>query len=170
MKKEKFQVIEYIRILILRVDKYLSNFPKSELEIKNKLRNNTFDLLELSYEANETESKDKKIELISRLIAKVKTIDFLLNLSYDKKLITSKKYLKLGELLDAITKRATGWKKAMISHNLNQNENVELDVAELKNNKDEIIPIKNINNNKFVNQAKLNKDFLPFSKITHLMD
>ena len=44
MKEEKFKVINFIRELIVYVDKYLTNFPKKEIEIKNRIRNESFDL------------------------------------------------------------------------------------------------------------------------------
>ena len=44
-------------------------------------------------------------------LAKLKVIDFLINLSYDKQIIPNKRYLKLGYTLDNITKYMTGWKK-----------------------------------------------------------
>ena len=43
MKEEKFQVINFIRKLILEIDKELSNFPKKDIELKNRIRNNSYD-------------------------------------------------------------------------------------------------------------------------------
>ena len=37
MKEEKFQVINFIRNLIIVIDKELSNFPKKDIEIENIL-------------------------------------------------------------------------------------------------------------------------------------
>ena len=45
MTKEKFKVINFIRELIIRIDKNLDNFPKKDIEIKNRIRNNGYDLL-----------------------------------------------------------------------------------------------------------------------------
>ena len=56
MKEEKFQVINFIRNLIIAIDKELSNFPKKDIELKNRIRTNSYDLLELCYEANTTSS------------------------------------------------------------------------------------------------------------------
>ena len=50
------------------------------------------------------------------MIAKVKIIDFLLNLSYDKVLITEKKYFKLAARLDDIAKYTNGWLKKSLGH------------------------------------------------------
>lgn len=113
MKAEKFKAIQLIRELITRVDSNLDNFPKKDIEIKNRIRNYTYDLLELVYEANSTTSQTAKIQLIDKSIAQIKVIDFLLNLSYDKKIINQKRYLKLGESMDEILKYLNGWKKSI---------------------------------------------------------
>jgi len=40
MKQEKFKVINFIRELILYIDSNLDNFPKKDIELKNRIRNN----------------------------------------------------------------------------------------------------------------------------------
>ena len=113
MKTEKFKVIEFIRQLILAVDKELDNFPKKDIELKNRIRTSSYDLLELAYEANTAEDIDfKKIQL-TKMVSKVKIIDFLVNLSLDKALITQKKYYKLAARIDDIIKYTTGWLKSL---------------------------------------------------------
>lgn len=113
MQKEKFKVINFIRELLVNIDKNLDNFPKKDIEIKNRIRNNSFDLLELVYEANTTENDERRIELIDKAIAKIKIIDFLINLSYDKQIINNKRYLKFGEAMDEIIKYLVGWRKSV---------------------------------------------------------
>ena len=80
MKEEKFKVINFIRELVIYIDKYLDNFPKKDIEIKNRIRNLSYDLLELAYKANIT--KENKNDYINDIIAKIKVLDFLLNLCY----------------------------------------------------------------------------------------
>ncbi len=109
MKEEKFQVINFIRKLILAIDKELDNFPKKDIELKNRIRSNSYDLLELTYQANNTSDMENKMELLEKAIAKIKVIDFLLNLCYDKMIINNKKYVKLGEKMDDIIRYTTGW-------------------------------------------------------------
>lgn len=112
MKEEKFKVIQYTREFIIEIEKELENFPRKDIEIKSKIRNNSFELLEILYEANTIigENRPKK-ELLEKAIAKVKIIDFLINISYDKNLINNKKYIRLGEKLDNIIKYIVGWIK-----------------------------------------------------------
>ena len=50
------------------------------------------------------------------MISKVKVIDFLINLSYDKEIINNKRYLKFGETLDEIIKYLVGWRKTINGH------------------------------------------------------
>lgn len=113
MRTEKFKVIEFIRQLLIMIDKELENFPKKEIELKNRIKTNSFDILELSYEANSMEDVKIKIQLLQKVLAKIKVIDFLLNLSLDKDMMSSKKYLKLANKIDDITKYTVGWLNSM---------------------------------------------------------
>ena len=102
--------------MILRVDKELDNFPKKDIELKNRIRTATYDLLELSYEANSSQDIEYKKKLLTTMISKVKIIDFLLDLSYEKQLITEKKFFKLATKLEDIAKYTNGWLKTIIGH------------------------------------------------------
>ncbi len=113
MKTEKFKVIQFIRELLITIDKEMDNFPKKDIELKKRIRSNSYDLLEISYEANSIEDITEKKRLLIKILSKVKVIDFLLNLSYDKKIITEKKYCKFGNRLDDIIKYTTGWIKSL---------------------------------------------------------
>ena len=115
MKEEKFKVINNIRELLVIIDNELDNFPKKDIEIKNRIRNNSYDLLEIVYYANNTSDVNKKIIELEKAIAKIKIIDFLLNLSYDKTIINSKKYFKFGQKIDDIVKFLIGWIKSINS-------------------------------------------------------
>ena len=111
MKIEKFKIIQFIRELLLMIDKSMDNFPKKDIELKNRIRENSYDLLELSYEANTAIDVEYKKVLLLKMIAKIKVIDFLLNFSHDKNIITAKKYYKFGNKIDDIIKYTNGWLK-----------------------------------------------------------
>ncbi|MDO5556123.1 MAG: four helix bundle protein [Clostridia bacterium] len=111
MKEEKFKIIQFIKDLIIVIEKELINFPKKDIEIKNRIRTNTYDLLEICYQANATSNVEKKIELLEEAIAKIKVVDFLLNISYERELITHKKLIKIALKLDDIIKYISGWLK-----------------------------------------------------------
>ena len=109
MKNEKFKILQFIREFILMIDKDMGNFPKKDIELKNRIRTNSYDILEMVYEANILEDVGDKKKLLHKAIAKIKIMDFLLNLSYDKQIITEKKYYKFGNKMDDIVKYITGW-------------------------------------------------------------
>ncbi len=111
MKKEKFKVIDFIREFIIYVDSHMDNFPRKDIEIKNRIRNTSYDLLEIAYRANQT--KENKEKYIDQIVVKVKLLDFLLNLCYDKQIINNKRYVKFGEKLDDILKFSAGWKNSL---------------------------------------------------------
>lgn len=109
MKEEKFKVVQYIRELILNIDNQLENFPKKDIELKNRIRNLSYDLLENVYKANTISDNDIKRQNIELMIAKIKVLDFLINICYDKQIINSKKYVKFGNKMDDILKYSFGW-------------------------------------------------------------
>ena len=91
------------------VDKELDNFPKKDIELKNRIRNTSYDILELAYKANVITKMESKAEFLENLFAEIKILDFLLNLCYDKQIINQKKYFKFGEKISDIVKYSTGW-------------------------------------------------------------
>ena len=113
MKEEKFKIIQFIREFIIYIDKNLDNFPKKDIEIKNRIRNESYDLLELAYKANVSSNVNYKKSLLENLIVKIKVIDFLLNLCYEKEIINSKRYIKFGDKMDDILKYTLGWIKTI---------------------------------------------------------
>ena len=108
MKSEKFKILQFIREFILMIDKNMENFPKKDIELKNRIRENSYDILEIAYEANSLEDIQEKKKLLNKAIAKIKIIDFLLDLSCDKQLISQKRYLKFGNKMDDIVKYMVG--------------------------------------------------------------
>ncbi len=112
MKQDKFKITNLIKELIVNIDQNLLNFPKKEIELKHKIKESSYNLLLLTYEANNTSNIDKRVELQERCIAYVKYLDFLFNLCYDKQIINGKKYLKFGEKLDTIVRYIIAWRNA----------------------------------------------------------
>lgn len=60
MKEEKFKVLQFIRDLLVTIDKEMDNFPKKDIELKNRIRSNSYDLLEIAYEANNCQEVEYK--------------------------------------------------------------------------------------------------------------
>ena len=61
---------QIIRELIIIVDKELDNFPPKDIELKNRIRNLSFDILELTYEANSVSNLEKRKEFVQIINSK----------------------------------------------------------------------------------------------------
>ena len=112
MKNEKFKIVNLIKELIVNIDKNLVNFPKKEIELKQLIRTNAYNLLLVVYEGNVTTDIEKRQDLQEKAIAKLKYLDFLINVCYEKQIINGKKYIKFGESLDNIIRYIVAWKNA----------------------------------------------------------
>lgn len=112
MKYEKFKIANLVKELIINVDQNLTNFPKKEIELKHIIKQTSYELLPIIYEGNVTTNMNKRQNLQEKAIAKLKYMDFLINLCYDKKIINGKKYLKFGESIDNIIRYVIAWKNA----------------------------------------------------------
>lgn len=113
MKTEKFKVVDYIRMFIKALSANLDNFPKKEYELKDRIKKNSYDILEIAYEANSSEFIELKLNLINKMLAKIKLVDYLLDLAVDMNLLSSKKYLKLSIRLGDIEKYSRGWMESI---------------------------------------------------------
>ncbi len=109
MKQDKFKVVDYIRLFIKSLSFYLENFPKKEYELRERIKKNAYDILEMAYEANSTEVIELKINLINKILAKIKLIDFLLDMAVELNFLSHKKYLKMANSLSDIEKYSRGW-------------------------------------------------------------
>lgn len=109
IKAEKFKIIELVKNMIKDVDSYIVNFPNKELELKRRLKDTTYELLLITYEANVTTDLSRKLVLQERGVTLIKFLDFLINQCYEKQIINAKKYFRFGESLDNIVKYFAGW-------------------------------------------------------------
>ena len=104
--KDNFRLIISIKRLISYLDKIIVNFPNNEKVLKDKINNTLYDILELTYLANEL--NDRKT-LQKRIIVKIKMLDFYFKVSCDKKYLSYKKYSKVSNHLLNILKGLYGW-------------------------------------------------------------
>jgi hypothetical protein len=147
MKSEKFKIIDFIRIFIKTLSSNLDSFPKKEYELKERIKKNSYDILEIAYEANSTEFVELKINLINKMLAKLKLIDYLLDLAVEMELLSNKKYLKMANRLADIEKYSRGWleqtKKGLTIYKKDKENYLQ--------NKDDTLVIKE---NKLLNNTK----------------
>lgn len=113
--KDKFYITNLIKKMIGDFDKYLTNFPHREIELKSEIMTTSYHMLKIAYEANTTYDKSKRIDIIDKIISYIKYLDYLINLCYDKKIINSKKYLRFGNNLDYLLKYVLSWHKVSMN-------------------------------------------------------
>ena len=121
LKEEKFKAIQLIREEICYLDTMLECFPKKDLEISRAIKEQSYEMLKLSYYANVTSDLKLRQANLEQIIVNIKLLDFFVNLCYDKKIITQKKYFRIGQKLDEITKYVIGWLNTTIKMLENNN-------------------------------------------------
>ena len=107
---EKFTIAKYIKEFIMVVDNYLTNYPRKYYELRNRLVNDSYELLELVYTANYT-SIDKRKDIQIKAVMKVNLIDFYIEQSFKNQLISEKQSIKLSNRLLSINKMLFKWIK-----------------------------------------------------------
>ena len=80
--------------------KITDNYPHKEIELKSRIINTSYDILECIY------AYDKKY-----IIPKLKMLDYYLKLSYEKKIISKRKYEVISNYLLEIVKMVYSWVK-----------------------------------------------------------
>lgn len=103
---DKFLVVKYMKSFICDIESMIINFPRKDLVIKNRIINDSLDILELIYLANSSDlNKDLKVKVLSKL----SMLDFYLERSYKNKIISEKVFNKKSNELAHITKLIYGW-------------------------------------------------------------
>lgn len=103
MNKNNFKISKYIKEFILKLDDYLINYPRREFELRNRLVNDSYELLELVYLANYSKLDERKSIQI-KCMMKINIIDFYLEISFKKRIISERQLKKLSNDLLNINK------------------------------------------------------------------
>jgi len=108
--KDNLLIASNIKKMINYFDKIIINFPRNEYILKDKILKNSYEILELVYFTNELNPKDRIIYQ-KKIISKIKMIDYYFKIGLDKKYISYKKYVKVGNCLSNSIKSLYGWIK-----------------------------------------------------------
>ena len=90
------------------LDDYLINYPKRYYELRNRLVNDSYYLLELIYKANYTELKFRKPIQVEAMM-KINLLDFYIEESFKRKIISEKQSVKISNKLFTINKMLYKW-------------------------------------------------------------
>lgn len=106
---DRFLIVKRIKEFIFSIDSLVINLPRRELIIKDRLLSDSFNVLELIYVANYSNSKESKKVLLS----KISMLDFYLEYLYKKNIISQKVCMKKSSELEEITRMVYGWIKGI---------------------------------------------------------
>ena len=100
---DKFKIAKNVKDLILSLEDILVNYPKKYFELRNRLVYDTYNLLELVYTANYMRNEERRPIQIQALM-KINLLDFYLEESYKKRIISERQLLKLSNKLLGINR------------------------------------------------------------------
>jgi len=109
MNKDRFNVINNVKDFINYIDTLLVNYPRTSLNLKNRIEATSYDLLELLFLTNIIDNRINNQKII---ISKISMLDYYLEVSYNKKYISFKKMNVGITKLDIIKKMILGWIKS----------------------------------------------------------
>ena len=96
--KDKLLIITKIKQTIEYIDKTISNFPNKENNLKTRINNTMYELLENTYNGNINKNDIRK-KYQNKTIINLRMLDYYLKLSMNKKIISLKKYTTIGNYL-----------------------------------------------------------------------
>lgn len=95
-----------MKSFINSIDDLVVNFPRKDFVIKDRIINDSLDILEMIYSANlGIDDKDIKIKILSKL----SMLDFYFERSYKNNIISEKVCKKKACELEKISKLIYGW-------------------------------------------------------------
>ena len=104
---DRFLVVKYTKEFIYSIDKLVINFPRKEFVIKDRILNDSLDILEMIYIANVNNDNNLKCNIL----AKLSMLDFYIERSYKNGLISEKVCKKKSSEINNISKLIYGWLK-----------------------------------------------------------
>lgn len=103
--QDKLLIATKLKKTIEYIDKAILNYPHTEVILKNKIIESCYQILELVYKANVF----KETNYMKELIVKVRMLNYYIEISLDKKLISFKKYENIGKYLLELIKMVNVW-------------------------------------------------------------
>ena len=103
--QDKLLISSKIKKTIEYVRKIVNNYPHEYINLRDKILNTFYELLELTYYANSF----KEIKYMKTIVIKIKMIEYYIKISCDYKLINFKKFENIGKYLLEINLMVNKW-------------------------------------------------------------
>lgn len=103
-----FSLLNNSKKTIAYINKQLINFPKSEMVLKQNMEKNMYEIIELIFSYSISDVERIKIKYLKDLIIKLSMLDFYIATSFEKRIISKKKFESTAMYIVEIRKIAYG--------------------------------------------------------------
>lgn len=103
-----FSLLNNSKKTIAYINKQLINYPKSEIVLKQNMEKNMYEIIELIFSYSISDVERIKIKYLKDLIIKLSMLDFYVATSFEKRIISKKKFESTAMYIVEIRKIAYG--------------------------------------------------------------
>ena len=103
-----FSLLNNSKKTIAYINKQLVNYPKTEVVLKQNIEKNMYEIIELIFSYSISDIERIKIKYIKDLIIKLSMLDFYMATSFEKRIISKKKFESIAMFIVEIRKIAYG--------------------------------------------------------------
>lgn len=103
-----FSLLNNTKKTIAYINKQLINYPKSEMVLKQNMEKNMYELIELIFSYSISDIERVKTKYLKDLIIKLSMLDFYVATSFEKRIISKKKFESTAMYIVEIRKIAYG--------------------------------------------------------------
>lgn len=103
-----FALLNNSKKTIAFINKQLVNYPKSEMVLKQNIERNMYEIIELIFSYSISDVERIKVKFLKDLIIKLSMLDFYIATSFEKRIISKKKFESTSMFIIEIRKIAYG--------------------------------------------------------------
>lgn len=109
-----FALLNNSKKTIAYINKQLINYPKSEVILKQNMEKNMYDIIELIFSYSISDIERIKTKYLKDLIIKLSMLDFYVATSFEKRIISKKRFESTAMYIIEIRKIAYGLVKNVV--------------------------------------------------------
>lgn len=103
-----FTLLNNSKKTIAYINKQLVNYPRSEVILKQNIEKNMYEIIELIFSYSISDIERIKVKYLKDLIIKLSMLDFYIATSFEKRIISKKKFESTAMYIIEIRKIAYG--------------------------------------------------------------
>lgn len=115
--KTNFKILDKSYKTINYINKLLVDFPKKEIILKENIEKTQYEIIKNIYSFNINDTNRIKDKNLKDILIEVSMLSFYINVSHDKKIISDKKYIQIGNFLSEIIAMTKALRKSEVLNN-----------------------------------------------------